>query len=340
MLSELHIENLAVISAAELIFHPGFNVITGETGAGKTILAHAISLLLGARADSGMIRPDAAEASVEAVFSLPPGCFADLGGEIDIPEGELLAVRRRISRDGRSRAYVGGRTTTLAVLAELTGRLLSFSAQHEQQRLMMASRQLDILDDYAGQELADLLDEYGILYDRSRELRRQLDAISRDSEAREREAELLGFQVAEIEAAGLVAGEDTALETERRRLLHAQELRDSTAALAAIITGGEGGEGLMDSLSQVMSRLENTAGVDADLDAITARLQKSFFDLEETGRSARDYSEAAQSDPARLAEVEERLDLISQLRRKYGGSEALEAPAGGSARKGLSESFK
>ncbi len=299
-------------------------MISGETGAGKTILAHAISLLLGTRADSGLIRPGAPEASVEAVFTLPPGCFADLADEIDIPEGELLAVRRRLSRDGRSRAYIGGRTTTLSVLSELTGRLLAFSAQHEQRRLMLASRQLRILDDYAGLELADLLTEYRLLYDHARELRARLDAINQDSEAQQREAELLGFQVAEIETAGLTAGEDADLEAERKRLLHTQEMREATMMLAEVVTGGgdgideTGGTRLMDSLSQALSRLENAAGLDAGLDEITARLQRCFYDLEETGRAARDYAESVQSDPARLGEVEERLDLIGQLKRKYG----------------------
>ncbi|MEK6537398.1 MAG: AAA family ATPase, partial [Actinomycetota bacterium] len=150
MLIELHIENLAVIDGADLVFDTGLNVISGETGAGKTILAHAISLLLGTRAASGLIRPGAAEASVEAVFSLPEGFFADIAGEIDLPDEDLLAVRRRISRDGRSRVFIGGRSATLSVLGELTGRLLAFSAQHEQRLLMLASRQLEILDDFAG----------------------------------------------------------------------------------------------------------------------------------------------------------------------------------------------
>jgi len=324
LLSELHIENLAVIGAADMVFHEGLNVISGETGAGKTILAHAIMLLLGARADSSLIRPGAAEASVEAVFTVPDGCFDQLADEIDLPDGEPLAVRRRISRDGRSRAYVGGRTATLSVLSELTGRLLAFSAQHEQRRLMMASRQLEILDDYAGGVLDDLFTEYALLFDRRQEMRGRLDSLNQDSESREREAELLSFQVAEIEAAALVTGEDEELDAERRRLLHAQELREATAALATLLTGGDGGEGLMDPLSQVLTRLEATAGVDADLDALTDRLRKSFFELEDTGRAARDYAEAVLSDDARLAEVEERLELIRQLERKYGdGIEAV-----------------
>lgn len=320
MLSELYIENLAVIPRAELKLLPGLNVITGETGAGKTILAHAISLLLGTRADSGLIRPGADEATVEAIFNVPDGLFAEIAAEFDIPDDEDLIVRRRISRDGRSRAFLGGRATTLAVLEQVTGRLLAFSAQHEQRRLMLASRQLDILDDYVGPRLVDLRDEFQILYDRRIGLQELLDEHKYGSEEREREAELLKFQLAEIEMAGLSPGEDEELEAERQRLLCSQELREATTELAAILSGDSDGPGLMDALSRVLARLEITAGIDEDFDDLTARLRKSFYELEETGRGARDYSESVLSDPARLAEVEERLDLISQLKRKYGNS--------------------
>ncbi|MHB9111465.1 MAG: DNA repair protein RecN [Thermoleophilia bacterium] len=333
MLRELHIENLAVIDSADLVFEPGLNVVSGETGAGKTILAHAISLLLGARADSGFIRPGAAEASVEAVFSMPKGCFADLENEIDFPDGELLAVRRRISRDGKSRAYLSGRTVTLGILGELTGRLLAFSAQHEQRRLMMSSRQLDILDDFTGPELSALLDEYRLLFDHRVEMISRLEELARDSDAQLREEELLRFQLEEIEAAGLSEGEDEQLEVERRRLLGSRELREASGGLAAVFGGGESGESLLDALSEAIARLEATAGVDGGLDEITERLQKSFYELEEAGRAARDYSEGVQDDPERLAAIEERLDLIGQLGRKYGSGAstgAAAASAGGS----------
>lgn len=320
MLAELRIENLAVISRAELLFSPGLNVITGETGAGKTILAHAISLLLGARGGSGLIRPGVEEASIEAVFSASEGFFAGLITEFDIPEDEDLIVRRRISPGGKSRAYLGGRAATLGVLEQITGRLLAFSAQHEQRQLMMASRQLDILDTFAGADLLDIKEEFGLLHDRRSLLVEQIIELGRSSEAQLKEAELLRFQLDEIESAALVPGEDVELEAERRRLLNSEELKEASASLAALLGGSDGGEGLMDALSSALSRLQQAAGVDQSYDEIAARLQTGFYELEDIGRAARAYSGSVDSDPVRLAEIEERLDLLSGLKRKYGAS--------------------
>lgn len=339
MLAELRISNLAVIPEAELILSPGLNVITGETGAGKTILAHAISLLLGARADSAMIRPGAAEASVEAVFTIRPGLFGDLADEFDVPEGDELIIRRRVSRDGRSRAYLDGRVTTLGVLGQVVGRLLAFSAQHEQRQLMMASRQLDILDRFGGQELLDLREEFSLMFDRRAEISRQLTELEQDSDARAREAELLNFQADEIEAARLEPGEDEALAAEHRRLLGAEELRGASGSLGEILSSasGESQEAVLDRLGAALARLEAAAGTDPGLDDLTERLRASFYELEELGRAAREYNAGVESDPVRWREVDERLELIAQLKRKYGPSEEEITGFAADARRRLSE---
>jgi DNA repair protein RecN (Recombination protein N) len=317
-LSELHIENLAVIPDASIELSPGLNVITGETGAGKTILAHAISLLLGTRADSSMVRPDSGEAVVEAMFTVPEGFFSDLADSMDVPGGDEIVVRRRISRDGRSRAYVGGRVTSVAVLEQLTGRLLAFSAQHEQQRLMMAERQMDILDAFAGSVMADYRDEFALLYDRRGEIVARLEEIQEAGEANDREIQLLEFQVQEIEAASLVPGEDAALEQEMARLTHAGELKQVSASLANEIVTGEGDPGLLDGLSQYLSLLGDKSHVDTEVASLAGRLRDSIMELEDLGREAQLYSESVVDDPARLQEVGERLELIGQLKRKYG----------------------
>ncbi|MHB0914285.1 MAG: DNA repair protein RecN [Thermoleophilia bacterium] len=320
MLSELYIENLAVIPAASLRLSPGLNVITGETGAGKTILAHAIALLLGSRADTSMIRPGADEAVVEAVFEVGDSGLDALGAQIDLVPGEPLAVRRRLARDGRSRAYIGGRVTSVSMLQQLTARLLAFSAQHEQRGLMMAGRQLEILDSFAGDELSALLDEYAILYGQALEKAALLESIDRDSESNRREAELLGFQVAEIEAAGITPAEDSELEAERQRLLNAGSLKSATGALGRSLVLGDSGESIKDALANLLPELQEHEKIDERVASIAARLQDCVFELEDLGREAIEYSEGVVDDPGRLREVEERLDLLGDLKRKYGSS--------------------
>lgn len=320
MLAELRIENLAVISSAELFLSSGLNVITGETGAGKTILANAISLLLGARGGSGLVRPAAEEASIEAVFTAPEGFFSDLAAEIDIPSGEDLIVRRRLSREGRSRAYLGGRAVNLSVLEQITGRLLAFSAQHEQRQLMMASRQLDIVDTFAGEDLFGLKEKFARLYDERSLLLKQIEELGKSSEAHLKEAELLRFQLQEIEAVALMPGEDVELEAERRRLLNFKELQEAAASLATMLGGDGGGEGLIDTLSSSLSRIRQAADIDEGLGELASRLEAGFYELEDIGRAAHAYSASVDSDPGRLAEIEERLDLLNALKRKYGAS--------------------
>ena len=330
MLSEIYIENLAVISAARMELAPGLNVITGETGAGKTILASAISLLAGGRANTALIRPGAAAASVGAVFILPEGFLTSAEADI-CPEGSLI-VRRRISRDGRSRAYACGQAVTLAELERLTGRCLKFSAQHEQRRLMMTAHQLDLVDAYGGPGLLDLRDEYRLVYQRRAELLARLAADELDDEAVARETELLRFQLSEIEAAAPVAGEDAELAAERIKLLSVRELEEAAVALGSVLGTGDGG--VMDHLAEAAARMTGARGVDSGLDAISERLQSILYELEELGRSARDYADALDQDPVRLAEVEERLDILDRLKRKYGGSiEAVIAYAAGAAEK-------
>jgi DNA repair protein RecN (Recombination protein N) len=320
LLSELHIENLAVIPSASLTLAPGLNVISGETGAGKTILAHAIALLLGIRADSGMIRPGEEQASVEAVFEVDDRILVELRDSVEIEPGEALAVRRRVTSDGRSRAYLGGRNTTIAVLQQLSSRLLAFSAQHEQRKLMLADRQLDILDSFAGKEFIDFRDEFNLLYDRRLELISQLEALTIDTESRDREAELLHFQLKEIEAADLSSGEDIGLEQERQQLLNAGELKEASESLSQALVAGDEGASMKDNLAGLLTRIQRLAEFDNRIEAIAGRLQDSLHELEDLGRESADYAAGIVDDDSRLKEVEERLDLINQLKRKYGAT--------------------
>src|ERR1700761_8941229 len=198
MLDELRVENLLLMERAELRLGPGLNVLTGETGAGKTLLAHALDLLLGGRARKGIVRPGAEEAYVEGVFALP----SDLRDHDRIPAGaEEVILARRVWPDGRTRAYVCGRSATLGDLQELGGRLLSFYGQHEHRRLMLHAAQLDLLDAYVGPDAIALRQQVAAAHATEREARRRVSELEELSGERERELDLVAFELAEIEDA-------------------------------------------------------------------------------------------------------------------------------------------
>src|SRR5690242_6100915 len=204
MLIELRVENLLLIERAELRLEPGLNVITGETGAGKTVLAHALDLLLGGKPRSGIVRPGANEAWVEGVFSLPPGLLDDpaLAELRDrLPEGEdEIVLGRRVGAEGRTRAFVQGRSATAADLRELGGRMVAFYGQHEHRRLTLQSAQLEALDAFCGPGHVAARDAFGALHDRVGRLRRELDELHGRAGARERDRDLLAFELDEIDA--------------------------------------------------------------------------------------------------------------------------------------------
>src|SRR5579871_4489291 len=227
MLLELRVENLLLLHRAELRLEPGLNILTGETGAGKTLLAHALDLLLGGKARSGIVRDGAAEAYVEGVFSLPAG-LVTADGEPDerIPEGaEELVLARRVWPDGRTRAYVCGRAATVADLRELGSRMIAFYGQHEHRKLMLSAVQLDALDAFAGDQQGARRERIVACHDRVRELERRLDELSALTGARERELDLLGFELREIETVDPSEHEETELTAERERLRHAGALQ-------------------------------------------------------------------------------------------------------------------
>ena len=201
MLEELRVENLLLIERAELRLGPGLNVLTGETGAGKTVLAHALDLLLGGKPRSGIVRPGASEAYVEGVFALPDGLREELGERLP-DDAEEIVLARRVWAEGRTRAYLGGRSATAADLRDVGGALLSFYGQHEHRKLMLASAQLDILDGFCGDAHAARLQAFGESYARERELRARLAELEARAGARDRELDLLEWELQEIDEIG------------------------------------------------------------------------------------------------------------------------------------------
>ena len=210
MLEELRVENLLLIERAELRLGPGLNVLTGETGAGKTVLAHALDLLLGGKPRSGIVRPGASEAYVEGVFAYPDELRELIGDRLP-DDAEEVVLARRVSAEGRTRAYLGGRSATAADLRDVGGALLSFYGQHEHRKLMLASAQLEILDGFCGEAHAARLAAFGAAYARERELRGALEELEARAGARDRELDLLEWELQEIDDAR------TRARTRRRR---------------------------------------------------------------------------------------------------------------------------
>ena len=317
MLQELRVENLLLIDRAELALAPGLNVVTGETGAGKTLLAQALDLLLGGRAGSGLVRAGAAEAYVEGVFSLP----AALDGAEILPTGaEEIVLARRVWPDGRTRAYVCGRSATVADLRELGSALLSFYGQHEHRKLMLSAVQLDVLDGYCGLMPGELRVGVADAYAGVRALEERLAEVSEVAAGRERELDLLAFELDEIESVAPSEGEASELAIERDRLRHLETLRGAAFAGAEAISPEDGSSGAAELLAQATGQLQVAAGIDPALAGLAERAQALGHEAHELSGALRSYGLELEASPGRLEEVEERLALFARLERKHGGS--------------------
>ncbi len=320
MLQELRVENLLLMERAELRLAPGLNVLTGETGAGKTLLAHALDLLLGGKARSGIVRAGAAEAYVEGVFSRPEALTADAAERIP-DDAEEIVLARRVWADGRTRAYVCGRSATLADLRELGGALLAFYGQHEHRKLMLGAAQLDILDDHCGEEQVALRAAAAAAYDRVRAAETAADELRALAGARDRELDLVRFELEEIDAVAPSEEEEAELIAERDRLRHVETLRQAAAGGAEAIVP-ESGPGVAELLSAAAHQLEQAAGIDPELASLSERMQSLRFEAEDLGGELRRYALGIEGAPARLEELEERLGVFTRLQRKHGGSVA------------------
>ena len=324
MLHELRIENLLLIERAELRFGEGLNAITGETGAGKTILAHSIDLLMGGKARPQIVRPGAEEAYVEGVFTLPDGLLDDPElREIAsrLPDGSAeIVLGRRVGVSGRTSAFVQGRSASAPDLRALGGRALAFYGQHEHRKLTLSSAQLEILDGFAGDEHLDRRRHYRREHAELTRFEEELAALREREGARERDLDLLRFELEEIEAAAPGAGEERELGVERDRLRHAEQLRSAAAGAHTALAGEEDAGGAAGLLAEAESALSGTSGVDDDLDALRERAGGLAVELGELAREVRAYADGVEAEPGRLHEVEERLDAVDRLKRKHGGT--------------------
>jgi DNA repair protein RecN (Recombination protein N) len=324
VLYELRVENLLLMERAELRLAPGLNMLTGETGAGKTLLAHALDLLLGGRARRGIVRPGAAEAYVEGVFELPPG----LADDERIPAGaEELVLARRVWPDGRTRAYLCGRAATQADLQELGGRLLSFYGQHEHRKLMLSTAQLELLDAYVGPAQLALREKLRGVYERTRGLEARVTELRELAGAGDRELDLLTFELDEIEAAAPTEAEQASLVAERDRLRHQETLAQAAAVAAQGLdgAGGDPGPGTTELLAAAAGQLASVVDVDARLRPLAERLEALRYESEDIAGELRGYLLELEGGgdaggAARLEEIEERLALLARLERKHGGT--------------------
>jgi DNA repair protein RecN (Recombination protein N) len=325
MLRELRIENLLLIERAELRLGEGLNAITGETGAGKTVLAHSLDLVMGGKAKAQIVRPGATEAWVEGVFDLPAGLldepeFAELAERL--PEGaEEVVLGRRVSAGGRTSAFVAGWAATAADLQLLGGRLLAFFGQHEHRRLTISSAQLEILDGFAGADHLEVRRRYQEAHREAGRLSAELAGLREREGSRERDLDLYRYELSEIEAVAPIPEEREQIATERERLRHAEGLREAAGAAHAALAGAdEDGGGAAAALSQAEAALQGAAGLDSSLDGIAERVAALAVELGDVSAELRDYAEGVEADPGGLLAIEERLEAIDRLERKHGGT--------------------
>jgi DNA repair protein RecN (Recombination protein N) len=327
VLLELRVENLLLIERAELRLAPGLNVLTGETGAGKTVLAHALDLLLGGRARAGIVRPGAGEAYVEGVFELPEALRGELGERLPA-DAEEVVLARRVSPEGRTRAYLCGRSAAVGDLREVAVALLSFYGQHEHRKLMLASSQLEMLDGFCGAEHLDRRAAFAAAHGRVRQLEGAVEELRERAGARERELDLVEFELAEIEAADPSEAEEAELLSARGRLRHVEALRAAALGAAQAASPDEG-DGAVSLLAAGGAALDGASGVDATLDALAERWRSLAYEAGDVAAELLRYAEGLEAQaPAEggsvdtLEATEERLAVLDRLKRKHGGTVA------------------
>lgn len=318
MLAELRVRNLLLIEEAELELGPGLNVLTGETGAGKTVLAHALDLLLGGRPRSGIVRPGAREAYVEGVFELD-GAAREAAGDL-LGEGEEeLVLARRVLAGGRTRALVNGRTTTVGELRDACERLLSFYGQHEHRKLTVSASQLEILDRFCGDGQQPRLDACAAAHARVLATQARLAELEELEGNRERELDILEYELAEIEAAAPDPGAEQELLATRGRLANLEELRTACATVLAALEP-EDGDSVAGRLAVGEEALEAVGGASDELAELAGRLSAAALETSDVAAEVRAYADSLEGHPGELEAVESRLAGWDRLKRKHGGS--------------------
>lgn len=316
MLSCLQIENVAVIQKAEVHFQPGLNVLTGETGAGKSILIDSINAILGNRTSKDLVRTGASKAVIRASFAQIPDVVLDKLEAAGYERSAELLLSREITAEGKSSCRINGMPTTAAVLRELCGRLININGQHDSVGLLNPAHHLSILDDYA--QNAKLYQEYYVLYRSLVKVKKELDAMITDEAEKQRRIDLLSYQVQEIEEAGLTAGEEQTLEARRKVLANASTIRDRVAKAHALLSGDDDTPGAVDLLGEASNAMDTAAQLDESLSGVSGTLMDLYYSAKDAAAELIDRLDAYDTNDAELDEIEQRLDLLYRLKRKYG----------------------
>jgi DNA repair protein RecN (Recombination protein N) len=317
MLTDLTIKNIAIIDTLQIAFKPGLTVLTGETGAGKSIIIDAVGLVMGNRASSDLIRSGEEEATVEAIFdisALPKvkEQLAEAGFDCD----DELLVKRSISRAGKNRIYLNGGMGTLALLGDITRCLINIYGQHESQTLLRPENQLALLDAFAG--TAAVRDRFTEIFRQQQDVRERLEHLDEQERESARRIDLLAFQSTEIAEAGLKAGEESELEDQRQILASAGKLGSVSSEAFELLYGGDGA--ILGQLRRISASVKEIAAIDHTLGELATALDNSYLQLEDAAIELRDYASRIESDPATLQLIDDRLDLIGRLKRKYGST--------------------
>ena len=318
MLSSLQIENVAVIQKANVHFEKGLNVLTGETGAGKSILIDSINAILGNRTSKDLVRTGAAKAVIRAAFEDVPPAVLDSLEKAGYERSEALLLSREITAEGKSTCRINGMPATAAVLRELCGGLININGQHDSVGLLNPARHEGILDAYA-QNSAEYQAYYAIYRELVR-VKKALDAMITDESEKQRRIDLLSYQVQEIDDAGLTAGEEQTLESRRKVLANASTIRDRIAQCYALLSGGDEAPGAVDLLGEASNAVDAAAQLDGELSAGAGQLLDLYYTAKDVAADLIGRLDAYDTNDAELDEVEQRLDLLYRLKRKYGST--------------------
>ncbi|MCB7106484.1 DNA repair protein RecN [Streptococcus oralis] len=319
MLLEISIKNFAIIEAISLNFEKGMTVLTGETGAGKSIIIDAMNLMLGARATTDVIRHGAPKAEIEGLFSVENSrLLQELFEEQGLEMGDEIIIRREILQNGRSVSRVNGQMVNLSVLRAIGQHLVDIHGQHDQEELMRPQLHIQMLDEFGDAAFLDLKETYQTSFDAYRKMRKQVLEVKRNQQEHKARIEMLEFQMAEIEAANLQAGEDLALNQERDKLLNHKNIADTLTNAYSMLDNEE-----FSSLANVrsaMNDMESVEEYDPEYREISSSLSETYYVLEDITKRLEDIIEDLDFDGNRLMQVENRLDLINTITRKYGGT--------------------